>query len=152
MRVMQPRISARAMIQSDGKVLLVRYRDRAGDWYVFPGGGQASGETLHTCLLREVEEETTLVVRVGRLRWVREFVAADFPESEIDPEFHQVELIFECSLQEGRDAQIGTEPDPGQTGLRWVPVEDLMGLRFYPHEVARILNGETPDRRYLGAV
>ena len=81
----RPRISARAIIESDGKVLLSSYRDRAGDWFVFPGGGQRAGETLHECLLREVEEETSLKVEVGRLRWVREFIAADFPESEIDP-------------------------------------------------------------------
>jgi 8-oxo-dGTP diphosphatase len=149
---MHPRISARAMIQLNGEVLLVRYRDRSGDWYVFPGGGQASGETLHDCLIREVREETNLTIEVGRLRWVREFIAADFPDSEIDRDFHQVEIIFECQIQGDQDAQVGTIPDVGQTGLCWAPVARLAKLRFYPHEVARILNGAASDRRYLGAV
>ena len=133
-------------------MLLSSYRDRAGDWFVFPGGGQRAGETLRDCLLREVEEETTLKVEVGRLRWVREFIAADFPDSEIDPDLHQVELIFECAIQDGQEARLGANPDPGQTGLRWASIEQLMVLRFFPHDVARILNGDLPDREYLGAV
>lgn len=133
-------------------MLLSSYRDRAGDWFVFPGGGQRAGETLHECLLREVEEETSLKIEVGRLRWVREFIAADFPDSEIDPGFHQVEMIFECRMKEGQGAKLGSNPDPGQTGLRWASIEQLLALRFFPHDVARILNGDLPDREYLGAV
>ncbi len=147
-----PRISARAIIEFEGNMLLSSYRDGSGDWFVFPGGGQRSGETLHECLLREVEEETSLKVEVGRLRWVREFIAADFPDSKIDPDFHQVEMIFECRMKDGQDAKLGPNPDPGQTGLRWVSIDQLLILCFYPQEVARILNGDLPDRKYLGVV
>ncbi|MFC2078899.1 NUDIX domain-containing protein [Candidatus Bipolaricaulota bacterium] len=148
----QPRISARAFIESDGSVLLSSYRNRAGEWFVFPGGGQRAGETLHECLLREVAEETDLTVEIGRLRWVREFIAADYPDSEIDPEFHQVEMIFECLTKDGQEAKLGGNPDSGQTGLRWASIEQLLSLRFYPHDIARILNGDLPDTEYLGAV
>ena len=133
-------------------MLLSSYRDRAGDWFVFPGGGQRAGETLHECLLREVEEETSLKVEIGQLRWVREFIAANFPESEIDPAFHQVEMIFECRTNDGHKAKLGSNPDSGQTGLRWASIDQLLTLRFFPRDVARILNGELPDRKYLGAV
>lgn len=148
----QPRISARAFIQSEGKVLLSSYRDQRGDWFVFPGGGQQDGETLHDCLLREVEEETSLIVEMGRLRWVREFIAADFPESQIDPAFHQVEVIFECFTENGQRATIGGTPDSGQVGLCWASLEELLTLRFYPQDVASILNHSMHDRAYLGAV
>lgn len=120
-------------------MLLSSYCDRAGDWFVLPGGGQRAGETLHECLVREVEEETSLAVEIGRLRWVREFIAADFPDSEIDPSFHQVEMIFECFPKDDQEAKLGSNPDSGQTGLRWASVEQLLTLRFYPHDVARIL-------------
>lgn len=119
---------------------------------MFPGGGQRSGETLHDCLLREVEEETSLKVEIGQLRWVREFIASDFPDSEIDPDFHQVEVTFDCVVKEGQQAELGAIPDPGQTGLRWVSVEELLSLRFFPQDVARILNNTMPDQTYLGAV
>ena len=88
-----------------------------------------------------------------RVPWrVREFIAADFPDCEIDPEFHQVEMIFECTVKDGQQAKLGATPDPGQTGLRWASIEQLLTLRFFPHDVARILNGDLPDRKYLGAV
>ena len=119
---------------------------------MFPGGGQRRGETLHDCLLREVEEETSLCVEIGQLQWVREFIAADFPESEIDPSFHQVEVIFECFMKDGQQAKMGPIPDTGQTGLRWASIEELLALRFYPQDIARILNNALPDRTYLGAV
>lgn len=147
-----PRISARAFIESDGNVLLSSYRDRSGDWFVFPGGGQHVGETLPECLLREVKEETSLQVEIGQLRWVHEFIAADFPESEIDSDFHQVEMIFECRMKNGQHAKLGSNPDPGQTGLRWVSIDQLLSLRFFPQDVARILNGDLPDRKYIRAV
>lgn len=147
-----PRISARALIRSGDAVLVCSYRDRAGDWYVFPGGGPQSGETLHECLLRKVEEETGLKVERGRLRWVREFIAANFPHCEIDPSLHQVEMILECTVEDGQNASLGEKPDLRQTGLLWVPISQLSGLRFYPQQVAQILTGDLPDQTYLGAV
>jgi 8-oxo-dGTP diphosphatase len=147
-----PRISARAVIVSNDRVLLVRYRDRAGDWYVLPGGGQQKGETLQECLVREVAEETGLTIDVGSLRWVREFIAANSPESEIAPDFHQVEMFFESRLRGPAEARIGSNPDPGQTGMCWVHPDRLLTMRFYPQEIARILNEQAADRAYLGAV
>jgi len=147
-----PRISARALIQCEGRILLSRYCDRRGTWYVLPGGGQQVGEPLHACLIREVAEETSLLVAIGPLRWVREFIAADCPDSEFNPGFHQVELIFECTAEAGQRAIMGTTPDSGQIGLHWATVEELLDLRFYPHALAQILNGLSADRLYLGAV
>ena len=61
-------------------------------------------------------------------------------------------MIFECRTNDGQQAKLGSNPDSGQTGLRWASVDQLLALRFYPKEVARILNGDLPDRKYLGAV
>lgn len=147
-----PRISARALIVKDGRVLVSCYVDKRGPWYVLPGGGQRNGETLMACLLREVKEEACAEVSIGRLRWVREFISANHEESTLDPNFHQIELIFECELVDGSQVGTGEVPDTGQTGLHWYTISELLDVRFYPEPVASILNGELEDRLYLGDV
>ena len=101
----QIRTSARALIQRDGLLLVVRYRDGRGDWYTLPGGGQRHGEGLQAALVREIAEETGARVRVGPLRFVGECIAG--PDSRALPlDFHQVELFFSCEV-------IGPEPGSG---------------------------------------
>ena len=150
--IQSPRVSARALIIEEDALLVSCYRDDRGPWYVTPGGGQRRGETLHQCLVREVREEANAEIRIGRLRWVREFISARYPDSTLDPSFHQIEMIFECSLADAAALRLGDSPDPGQTGLRWLALSDLANVRFYSQEAARILLGEIDDRPYLGDV
>jgi len=51
------RNSAKAVIIKDGKVLLTQNIDEEGLFYLFPGGGQEKGETLHEAVVRECIEE-----------------------------------------------------------------------------------------------
>jgi ADP-ribose pyrophosphatase YjhB (NUDIX family) len=55
-----------AVIVQNGKVLLVKRKHEplVGQWSL-PGGAVEVGETLETCLAREMLEETGLQVRVG---------------------------------------------------------------------------------------
>ena len=92
------RTSARAIIQRGDELLVVRYEDEEGSWYVLPGGGQHHGESLESALLREVEEETGARIRVGPLRFVRECVAGPGGGRSMPAGFHQVELVFSCEL------------------------------------------------------
>jgi mutator protein MutT len=62
----RPYVGVGAVIVQDGKVLLVKrkYEPLAGQWSL-PGGAVEVGETLESCLVREMLEETGLEVRVG---------------------------------------------------------------------------------------
>jgi 8-oxo-dGTP diphosphatase len=62
----RPYVGVGAVIVQDGQVLLVKrkYEPLAGQWSL-PGGAVEIGETLESCLVREMVEETGLEVSVG---------------------------------------------------------------------------------------
>ena len=65
------------VIFRDGKVLLVRRARSPGKgFYSLPGGRVEFGETLHTALHREIDEETGLKVEILGLAGWREVLPA----------------------------------------------------------------------------
>ena len=71
---MNHRISAGALVEHEGRLLLVRHRkEGAYDFWVAPGGGVQGSESLIAAAEREVKEETGLVVRAERVLYVEEF-------------------------------------------------------------------------------
>jgi 8-oxo-dGTP diphosphatase len=150
----QIRVSAKAVVVAGGRVLLLRHRDRQGDWFSLPGGGQRHGETLTEALVRECLEETGLEVRPGRLLFVRDYIARHHEFADEDGDAHQVELMFECELATSKPPRLGEQPDDMQTGAEWVSLEALAGIRMYPRTVARLLEAGVPEGgpAYLGDV
>jgi ADP-ribose pyrophosphatase YjhB (NUDIX family) len=74
----RPQLAVSAAIFRDGKVLLVRRTRSPGKGvYSFPGGRVEFGESLHTALHREVDEETGLRIQILGLAGWREVL----PES-----------------------------------------------------------------------
>ncbi len=69
------RLSVKAIIIREGRLLVLRCRDQSGVWYVLPGGGQMAGETLDQALKRECLEELGCEIRMGPLRFVRDYIA-----------------------------------------------------------------------------
>ena len=68
-----PQLAVSAAIVRDGKILLVRRaRSPAKGFYSLPGGRVEFGETLHTALHREVDEETALKIEIAGLAGWRE--------------------------------------------------------------------------------
>jgi ADP-ribose pyrophosphatase YjhB (NUDIX family) len=69
----RPQLAVSAVIFRDGKVLLVRRaRSPAKGFYSLPGGRVEFGESLHTALTREVDEETGLKIDIIGLAGWRE--------------------------------------------------------------------------------
>jgi ADP-ribose pyrophosphatase YjhB (NUDIX family) len=72
---LHPQLAVSAAIFRDGKILLVRRaRSPAKGFYSLPGGRVEFGETLHTALHREVDEETRLKIEIVGLAGWREVV------------------------------------------------------------------------------
>ncbi|MBI3963075.1 MAG: NUDIX hydrolase [Deinococcus sp.] len=66
------RIRAATLVMNDqDQLLLIKGQ---GDYWVPPGGALEEGESLPECAARETREESGLIVSVGRMVYVREFV------------------------------------------------------------------------------
>lgn len=69
----RPQLAVSAAIFRDGKILLVRRARSPGKgFYSLPGGRVEFGESLHTALHREVDEETGLKIEIMDLAGWRE--------------------------------------------------------------------------------
>ena len=151
------------VIDSKGRVLLTRNRDREGLFYLLPGGGQRFGETLPEAARREAMEETGYSIRPGRLLFVRDYIGASHEFAGEDSDVHQVEVMFEGSLERGAPVGTPSDPDTWQTGVEWVPASSLEALlkregrRIYPSILSsllpRLASGEKlSGPTYLGDV
>src|SRR5207253_356604 len=80
-----------------------------------PGGTLEFGESIEHCLLREMEEETGLIVKLGGLLYVAD---------RIQDGRHIVHLTFIVHRVAGR-LKSGTEPEAGANpiyGVEFVPL------------------------------
>lgn len=127
------RTAGRAAIIRDGALLTVVLRDRDGDFYVLPGGGQQHGETLFETVYRECLEEIGARVNIGRLLYIREYVGANHGFASRHRHFHQVESVFRCELLGEPDSAKGVARDNRQVGLAWLPLAELSRFRVFPN-------------------
>ncbi|WP_100404098.1 NUDIX domain-containing protein [Bacillus sp. FJAT-42315] len=153
---MNIRNSAKAIIIEGDKVLLTKNQDDDGYFYLFPGGGQEHGETIHQALVRECIEEVGKEVDIGELLHIREYIGKNHEHASFDFHAHQVEYYFVCHLVgDVGDDNKPTNPDSHQVGIEWVPIHDLLQYRIYPKEIRKhiikyINNEKSPV--YLGDV
>lgn len=149
---MQIRNSAKAIIIKNNQILLTKNKDDDSIFYLFPGGGQEKGETLHEALYRECIEEIGEVVAVGDLVHVREYIGKNHEHAAFDSELHQVEFYFTCTLlHEWREHQAPTNPDSHQVGVEWIDLDELKKYRLYPKEIASYII-ERSTKVYLGDI
>ena len=104
------RNSVKAVIIQDGKLLVLRKKNGNGAYTVLPGGGQKHSETLHQALKREVFEEISAKVKIGKLLHIREYFSEKHGFAYEDREIHQVEFFFKCNLLEDSTQKTGTFP------------------------------------------
>ena len=113
------RIGVFAVVHDEGKVLLARRRDSG--WWNLPGGGLERGETVDEGAIREVLEETELLVTVERLIGVYS-----------KPQAEEVVLTFACRIVGGALAETDESTEFGW----WLPHE--LPERTLPKHVERV--------------
>lgn len=120
------RPSIYGVIIKDDKILL----SRQWDGYDFPGGGVNLGEDLRDALVREVREETGLLVVPGKM------VACEnsfFKRDEVS-HWHSILIYCLCEVIGGELSIAGIdgfEKEYVHELPEWVPLADIGTIRFY---------------------
>ncbi|GIN74486.1 hypothetical protein J14TS2_49610 [Bacillus sp. J14TS2] len=139
------RIRCTGLIIENNSILLVEYDDN-GVHYNLPGGGLEPGETILEGVAREVLEETTAQVDVGPLALIYE-LAPHKQSGDYDVnEKHGLHLIFECTLKKNSIPQLPQYPDPYQSAVKWIPLEELDSILLIPNIKQQIKNYITNKR------
>jgi len=149
------RNSAKALIVREGRLLVIHLTDGEGDWYGLPGGGQERMETLHEAVRRECREELGVDVEVHELLFIREYLSINHEFANFEPDEHQIEFMFRCSLPDGIEPNVGALPDTAQIGVAWLPLDTLGEHRLYPRALsshAAHFAGRSGAPVYLGDV
>ncbi len=148
------RPSIKALIVSEGRLLVTVNSDETDEFYLLPGGGQDFGESMVETVHRECREEICCEVVVRDLAYVRDYIGARHEFADWDSDFHQIEMAFWCDLAPGQVPAMGViEPDQFQTGVAWVPLDELSDAPIYPAELKTwLLEDASARRTYLGPV
>jgi 8-oxo-dGTP pyrophosphatase MutT (NUDIX family) len=105
-------------IVREGAILLVQCAFRKGPTvWVLPGGGREHGEDEATCVVREVQEETNLAVRVEGLLF-------DAPAQPPDGTYVRWRT-YRCTVVAGEAAPGAGEGVSAElVAVRWLPIYD----------------------------
>lgn len=125
-------------------MLAIKIRDNNETWYIMPGGGQHADEPLTVTVQREVAEEAGLKIDVHELLFVIEGVNGE--------PFHRLDMVFHCEYL-GEIQHPALHHDKNQTGIEWLPLNQLNLLPLYPSKLRRqIMNvyEHKPYQVYLG--
>ena len=159
------RVSVKALILVDNSLLVIRKRDiddqtksgtGSSEYLVLPGGGQNVGETLAATVQRECLEEIGVGVQPEEIVFVRDYIGANHEFADKHGGFHQMEIVFQCTLiDKFNEIGNGSEEDPGQIGIEWIPVSDISEQPLYPKALRQYIvayASNRPSPIYLGDV
>ncbi|KQL32941.1 NUDIX hydrolase [Bacillus sp. FJAT-25509] len=128
------RVRACALIIENDSVLLIQFTDEDGIHYNLPAGGTEPGETIIEAVKREAFEEAGVDVEVGELV----FVSENAPHMT-GHKIHGLSLMFRCHIKEDSIPTMPLNPDPNQTGVKWVPINELDKIILFPNIKAQII-------------
>jgi 8-oxo-dGTP diphosphatase len=121
------RLGVGGVLLRNGRVLVNRavYRER----FTIPSGFVDPGETLEAALVRELEEETGVTARVGRLLLTRHKVVSA-AESDVYFAFAVKHLAGEPSARPPEIAEVREVPIAEAVTAPWIAELSRMAIRF----------------------
>jgi 8-oxo-dGTP diphosphatase len=147
---MEPRIRVSVILRWNDRVLLIRQEKPGKEYWMLPGGGVQSGESLVDALHRELAEECGIDDELP-LEGPVAIVDSIAPHMSLTRK-HVVHIIFAGDLG-GRSLEAVTSQDAAVRGHRLFAVNELDGIVLHP-PIQRFLRrwqpGDPPV--YLGAL
>lgn len=137
------RIRVAALVVDAGRLLMVEHHKHGQRYWLLPGGGLEYGETIATCAVREIKEETDLDIEPEDLLFVVESIPPDGHRHVIN--FYLRARLLGGTLKQGRDDNLAA--------VRFVPLEEVAKLTVYPPvtaEMLRAIQGEAVRPLLLG--
>jgi 8-oxo-dGTP pyrophosphatase MutT (NUDIX family) len=121
------------IIRSESLVLIER-RKRGRRYWVIPGGGVKSGETIADAATREAEEELGVSVELGNLR-----VCIDHREEDGSI---KRQWYFEAEARDDAIRVVGPEIDNSHRGTYravWIGIDEIDVRAVHPSAVAQLV-------------
>ena len=116
------RDGSRAIIVNDGKILLTH--ELQSGWWLIPGGGLEEGENPEACVIREVEEETGLIVRP-----LRQFLVMN----EYYEEYRYTGYFFICEVTGKGQMKLTDAEKRRGVQPEWISLSEAIDI-FSKHE------------------
>ena len=116
------RAGSRAVIVQNEMILLSH--ETVSGWWLVPGGGMEEGETPRECCVREVEEETGLIVRP-----LQQFLTL----YEYYEEYRYISHYFICETAGSGQMRLTDAEKSRGLEPQWLPLQEAVGL-FSHHQ------------------
>lgn len=123
---------------------MVRHEKPKGSYWLLPGGGVEARESLPEALARELQEEACVGIETGEPLMI---VDSIMPGGDR----HIVNLMFRAVITSGAP-KLGI--DESVVEIRFVPLDELKSIRFYPDvatELLEVLGEAEGSLRYIRA-
>jgi len=129
------RISSRAIIFHEGKLILIHRKWKRKEYWVTPGGGVEGDETLQEAVKRETREEIGIEINVGK--FVME-LTRESKDRISEQKFFLCEYVS-GDIGSGQDAKMLASDEKDFYEVVTVPIAELPKINIVPPQFKKYI-------------